>query len=314
MMNNKIMPIILEKPGIGKITLPGLDCKKATADIVDGIVKYLQSTGADGIVVGLSGGVDSSLTAALCHKAAVLLNGRFHALIMPSEENSQEDQRLAEKLALKLGLEKRERKHLAGCRSGYSIVPIDDIKDAVNNMLGLEGVAYENMQSRIRMLLLYGMKESAPHSRVAGTGNRDEDFGLGYFTKYGDGGVDFSPIAMLSKRLVRAMAAYNKIPAEIVTKKPTAGLRKGQTDRQDLGCSYFQAEVIVAGNDDGHSRKMILEIAKYPEGHDVFMDEKMKKQLSGITGEMIEDVLFRHEKLAPHKLEAPPVILTTAFI
>ncbi len=308
-----INAVVLEKPGVGKIRLPGLDCRKATGEIVDGIAKYLLSTDADGIVVGLSGGVDSSLTTVLCKKAVDEIAGRFHALIMPSEENSPKDAEHAEKLAKKLGLPKKEKSVLSKFASGYSIVPIDGIKLAVEDALGLEGVAHENMQSRIRMLLLYGIKESAPHSRVAGTGNRDEDYGLGYFTKYGDGGVDFSPIAMLSKRLVRAMARYNGVPDEIVDKRPTAGLRKGQTDADDLGCSYLQAEVIVAGKDQGLESRKIIEISRYSAQDSKGLDETFKEQLSGITEGMIRNVLFRHENLAPHKLEAPPVIRTTAF-
>jgi len=302
----KAEPIVISHPGAGTIRLPGIDCKRATEEITQGIVDYLVSTEASGITIGLSGGVDSSLTAVLCKRAIDRIEKtaetRFHALIMPSDENEVQDQKDAEKVAEFLGLTNDMSK-----KKSYAIVPIQSIVNTAKDTLptAYKGIPYENLQSRVRMSLLYGIKESTD-TRVAGTGNNDEDYGLGFFTKYGDGGVDFSPIAALPKRLVRILAKFNKVPQEIIDKPPSAGLRMGQTDQADLGCSYLQAEIIVAAKDQG-LRETIVDIAKYA-AKDKNLSSEFRKHLKGINAETVAHVLHRHEKLAPHKLNIPPVI------
>jgi len=291
------------RTGRGNIVLPGIDCSRATEEIVNGIKIYLDISSGSGIVLGMSGGVDSSLTAALCRKAA----GRMYALIMPSGNNHPDDALDAAMMAEALGLKKVNQDELAGEDFAYTTINIQEIADQFRNTFpaaygGAEGksVPFENTQSRIRMALLYALKEGND-LRVAGTGNRDEDYGLGYFTKYGDGGVDFSPIACLPKRLVREMAIFNGVPEKIVNRVPTAGLRKGQTDEADLGCSYLQAEIIVEAKDQS-ADVMAAEVKSLPGN--------IAEAIKGIDENMVKNVLHRHMKLAPHKLEAPHVIKT----
>jgi len=301
-------PIILEKPGVGRIILRGCDEQKTTDDIISGILKYMKIAEGDGIIIGLSGGVDSSLTGVLCHKAMEQIDGRFFAMIMPSANNPENDRDVAIEVTRILGLEKKEPAELLNSKRGYCVVQIDDMMESFSRSFALsaQGLPYENTQSRIRMALLYAMKEASPGLRVVGTGNRDEDYGLGYFTKYGDGGVDFQPIAECPKRLVRALAAHNSLPEHIVSKIPSAGLRKDQTDCQDLGCGYFQAEVIVAGHDQ-NVRQHIVEIANHAGEH-ADLDDRYKHLLREINQEMVDSVLYRHEHLAPHKLNMPPIM------
>lgn len=299
--------IEIKHPGAGTIRLPGIDCQRATEQIVAGIKSYLVDTEGDGIVLGLSGGVDSSLTGMLCSRACQELGKKLYALIMPSDNNIGEDETHARTVAGLMGLTEIDD----FTKNGFMVVPIQGMVDAAEKTLPVaytqepKSVPFENMQSRMRMILLYSVKE-ATGTRVAGTGNRDEDYGLGYFTKYGDGGVDFSPIANLPKRLVREMALYNCVPENIVYRTPTAGLRKGQTDADDLGCSYIQAEIIVAAKDQGLSNRL-LQIAKHAS-KDIDLDQEIRKALIAIDKVMVEKVLHRHLKLAPHKLAAPPVI------
>jgi len=292
--------ITLEKKGVGRIRLRGCDEQEVTDEVIEGICNYMEISEGKGIIIGLSGGVDSSLTAALCKKAMDRREGTMHAIIMPSENNNEVDLADAKELAQSIGLQDQPDSKFT-----YRIVPIDNLihSFASEFPLSAQGIPYENTQARIRMIILYALKESTTGLRVAGTGNRDEDYGLGYFTKYGDGGVDFLPIAELPKRLVRALARHNGVADKIVDKVPTAGLRKGQTDHDDVGCSYFQAEVIVAGADQ-MNRNDILEVAHGAETEE--LEEKYKEQLQNIDQDMIDRVLYRHEHLAPHKLNMPP--------
>ena len=296
-------PIILENPCVGKIILPGIDEKKASEEIVDGIIRYMKDSLGDGIVIGLSGGVDSSLVAVLCKKAIDKMKGRFYALIMPSQESGTDDEKDATDLALKLGLERKPPDELLKSSSGFTVIQINELDKVFTDNFHVfktkakNTLPHENMLSRCRMILLYGFKESLPGTRVAGTGNLDEA-ALGYFTKYGDGGVDFSSIGGLSKRMVRSLAKYNGVAKHIVNKTPSAGLRKGQTDEDDLGCTYLQSEVIIRGKE---YRERIVDICQTSDNLEIRKIDKA----------MINRVLYRHEKLSQHKLKSPPVIKVT---
>jgi NAD+ synthase len=202
---------------------------KRSERIVEWLRERVSAAGARGLVVGLSGGVDSSLTAALCKRAfpddslGVILG--CHSLPQDAEHA-----RLA---ARSIGLP-------------FVEVPLEPVYDAFLAQLGAgaagaaspEGdrLARANLKPRLRMAALY-FHANLRGYLVAGTGNRSE-LELGYFTKYGDGGVDLLPLGGLVKSEVRALAREVGVPQPIIDKPPSAGLWEGQTDEGEMGLAY----------------------------------------------------------------------------
>jgi len=196
--------------------------------IVSWIKKQVKLSGAKGIVLGLSGGIDSAVVAALCKEAVG--KDKLLVLFMPCNSNPRDlkDARLvAEKLKLKSELV--------------------DLSSVYNNFLKVlppaGGLALGNLKPRLRMSTLYYFANKLNYL-VCGTGNKSELL-VGYFTKYGDGGVDILPIADLFKRQVRKLAEELKIPQGIITKPPTAGLWQGQTDEGEMGITYNELDDIL---------------------------------------------------------------------
>ena len=196
--------------------------------IVSWIKQKVKDSGAKGIVLGLSGGIDSAVVAALA-KEAVGKNNLL-VLFMPCNSNAQ-DLKDAKLVAHKLGLK-------------FKLV---DLSAVYNNFLkvlpGSISLARGNLKPRLRMSTLYYFANKLNYL-VCGTGNKSELL-VGYFTKYGDGGVDILPIADLFKRQVRRLARELKIPLEIITKPPTAGLWYGQTDEGEMGITYNELDDIL---------------------------------------------------------------------
>jgi len=198
------------------------------------IIEFIKTEAktASGIVVGLSGGIDSSLVASLCSKA--LGNKRVTGLIMPEHEVTKlRDVHDAKQLASELNIR-------------CYISPIDGILSSIiksQPLLKDDKKAMGNIKARVRMILLYAYANMHNYI-VAGTGNRSE-LTTGYFTKYGDGGVDFMPIADVYKTEVIKLAKYLNIPKSIIDKAPSAGLWRGQTDEEELGMSYEELDGIL---------------------------------------------------------------------
>lgn len=201
--------------------------------IVAFIGSKVQESGASGAVIGLSGGIDSSLTAYLSVEA--LGSENVLGLLLP-EKGITSEQDIADALlvAKTLGIEHKVIEISQVLRSFSSIMPDYD----KNNL-----IANGNLKARTRMCILY-YHANLMHRMVVGTGNKTELL-LGYFTKYGDGGVDIEPLGGLYKTQVRGLARYMGIPATIIDKTPTAGLWKGQTDEGELGVSYETADRIL---------------------------------------------------------------------
>jgi NAD+ synthase len=209
-----------------------LNYEKVVFDIQDWIKNYLKTAKATSIVVGLSGGIDSAVTAALCTNAI----GKDHiiSLALPCESSPQdlEDaQFIARQLEIKF------------CVLDLTSV-YEKFLDITSNIPKVDKLALANLKPRLRMMALYFIGQSKGNSLIAGTSNRAELL-IGYFTKYGDGAADFEPIASLYKQEVRKIAEILNIPKKIINKSPSAGLWPGQTDEEEIGLTYDSIDEIL---------------------------------------------------------------------
>jgi len=209
-----------------------IDEKETSIVIKDFIKTYVESSGAKGVVLGLSGGVDSALVAVLCSQALGKKNVR--CFFLPDETTPIKDIEHQKLLIKKFGLQ-CETKNIT------SIVK-EMIKYCV---VKPDKYALANIKARIRMILVYAYANMT-NCLVCGTSNKSELL-VGYFTKYGDGGVDIMPIGDIYKTQVRKLAKFLKIPDEIISKPPTAGLWKNQSDEKELRISYEKLDIILAG-------------------------------------------------------------------
>ncbi|MCM8796180.1 MAG: NAD+ synthase, partial [Candidatus Omnitrophica bacterium] len=183
---------------------------------------------AKGVVIGLSGGIDSSVTAILAKEA---LGENLIALILPCK-SSKEDLEDAKLIAKKFKLKTK-------------IVDLSKIYDILVNQILPKGnrISYANLKARLRMLVLYYFANKLNYL-VCGTGNKSE-INVGYFTKYGDGATDILPLGDLLKFEVRILAKDLGIPKKVVNKKPSAGLWPGQTDEGEMGITYKDLDDIL---------------------------------------------------------------------
>ena len=187
------------------------------------------SAKAKGVVIGLSGGIDSAVVAILCKK---VFPDNTLALIMPCHSLSK-DIEYAVSFAKKYNIY-------------YKIIDLSKIYDSFISLLdGKKKYANfklekANIKPRLRMITLYYFANKLNYL-VVGTGNKSEIM-IGYFTKYGDGGADILPLGNLLKSQVRELAEYLGIPKKIINKPPSAGLWEGQTDEEEIGISYDQLD------------------------------------------------------------------------
>jgi len=218
----------------------------------DKIVEFIRSSihgsGASGAVIGLSGGIDSALTAYLTVEA--LGKDKVLGLMLPEKGiSTQIDIDDALEIAEILGIDHNIIEILPVLSSFSRALPVFD-----RNAKAANG----NLKARTRMCILY-YHANLMNRMVVGTGNKTELL-LGYFTKYGDGGVDIEPIGCLYKTQVRGLSRHMGVPACIIEKTPTAGLWPGQTDEAELGVTYEAADGILAMLVD--EKKDILEVKK----------------------------------------------------
>jgi len=207
-----------------------------TKQIIDHIVKWLntycETSGLNGFVVGISGGIDSAVTSTLCAKT----DKKVFALNMPIYQAPEQESLSSSHIAW---LEEKYRR-VKGMK-----IDLTTVFSAIEATLPPEiqdGLTMANTQSRLRMITLYVV---ASHHRmlVAGTGNKVEDFGVGFYTKYGDGGVDLSPLADLLKTEVYALARELEIIEPIQKAPPTDGLwQDNRTDENQIGATYAELE------------------------------------------------------------------------
>ncbi len=219
-----------------------IQTEKVNEHIVRWLKSYANKANVNGFVVGISGGVDSAVTSTLCAQTG------FPTLCveMPIHQASSQVNRAKEHIDQL----KKRFPNVSSIES--NLTPIYDAFKAEmpeSNDETKYHLALANTRARLRMTTLY--YHAGIHSYlVAGTGNKVEDFGVGFYTKYGDGGVDISPIADLMKSDVYALGKYLTIPNSIQTAAPTDGLfGDNRTDEDQLGASYDELEWAMLENE-----------------------------------------------------------------
>lgn len=194
---------------------------------------YAKTAQVEGVVLGLSGGKDSAVVAAICAEAGLKICGVY----MPIRSNPAKDLSFIMPLVEKYGIEFIELKD-----GDLSVVFTDMSSQVLTNSPGYaqNNLAIANIKPRMRMTLLYAFAQVRNYL-VVGTDNASEAF-VGYFTKWGDGAYDFCPISDLHAREVVALGDELGIPTEITHRIPSAGLWEGQTDEGEMGVTYEQIE------------------------------------------------------------------------
>ena len=206
--------------------------QKAADHIVQWLSDYLGQTGLKGFAVGISGGIDSAVTSTLCARTGKPVLALNMPILQAKDQVSRSSAHI-------LWLEK----HFSAVKGiDIELTPVfEQVKTCFPNDIQ-DGLTMANTRSRLRMLTLYAFA-SNHRLLVAGTGNKVEDFGVGFFTKYGDGGVDISPIADLMKSEVYAIGKDLGIIDDILSAPPTDGLwEDNRTDENQIGATYAELE------------------------------------------------------------------------
>ncbi len=224
-----------------------MNVEQLAEKLVRWIKDEVLAAGCKGVVVGMSGGLDSSVLAVLCHRA---FPQSMLGVIIPCY-TSQEDEEHARAVASQFSIPTQ-------------VVVLDTVFDALLNVLpsdrvdpGVSRLAEGNLKARLRMLILYYFANRLKYV-VVGSSNRSE-LSVGYFTKYGDGGVDILPLGNMVKGQVRELASFLGIPQEIIDKPPSAGLWPGQTDEGELGLSYEELDHYLITGEAGSELKQRIE-------------------------------------------------------
>lgn len=219
------------------------------------IRERVEETKANGVILGMSGGIDCSLVAALCKKAGVNLL----LVMMPYGDsmNRTKDRDHSLELIEKFDID-------------YTEVDITSTVDALEKSLNIANVtnkgekielgslALSNIRPRVRMTTLYALGQSMGYL-VGGTGNLSERT-VGYSTKWGDGGHDFNPIGNLTKTEVRILSRYLGVPDSIIDKAPSAGLWAGQTDEDEMGIKYSEIDDYILTGGKNISEELFKKI------------------------------------------------------
>jgi NAD+ synthase len=251
--------------------------KQEIADyIVHWLRQYSDNSGTKGFVIGISGGIDSALTSTLCAmtgKATLCLN-------MPIRQHSAEYERSKEHIHWLSAKFPNVSSHEVELTEVFT-----KLEEALPANIQ-DWLSMANSRARLRMLTLYTY---ACHNKllVAGTGNKVEDFGVGFFTKYGDGGVDISPIADLMKSEVYALSVELGIPHSILSAKPTDGLwADGRSDEDQIGATYDELEWAMR-----------------------FLEKPRDFSKLSTREEIVLDIYTRMNAANKHKMEPIPVCL-----
>jgi NAD+ synthase len=256
--------------------IPRIDCGKVMEYITGRLRWYVLDYACRGSgVIGLSGGVDSSVVTYLATKALGV--ERVHIYLLPTSVTSQIDTEDAMKVIESLKIPD----------GNWEAINIDGLSEAFEGLLGkFENLEKGNIMARTRMIILHS-KAAIHKGLVLGTGDKSEML-IGYFTKFGDAGVDIMPIAGLYKTHVRQMAKYLGVPERIIWKPPSPNLWPGQTAEGELGIDYETLDTIL------YMR------------FDKWLSEEQISSTTGVPREVIDRVLTR-VKLTQHKRHLPEV-------
>lgn len=221
-----------------------IDVEKVNDHIVNWLKTYAINAKVNGFVIGISGGVDSAVTSTLCAQTGL----KVLCVEMPIHQDAKQVNRGREHIEQL----KNRFENVSNCVADLTST-FETFKSAVTETEDLVklNLSLANTRARLRMTTLYYFA-GIEGLLVAGTGNKVEDFGVGFFTKYGDGGVDLSPIADLMKSDVYALGKYLAIPESILKAAPTDGLfGDDRTDEDQLGASYDELELAMLADENG---------------------------------------------------------------
>ncbi|WKW46220.1 NAD(+) synthase [Myroides sp. JBRI-B21084] len=221
-----------------------INSEKIVNHIVQWLANYAQTAKVKGFVVGISGGIDSALVSTLCAKTGL----PTLCVEMPIHQAASQVSRGQEHIAFLKNLYPNVNNTVANLTPTFDLMSSQ--LPTIENT-ALLNLTLANTRARLRMTTLYYFA-GINGFLVAGTGNKVEDFGVGFFTKYGDGGVDISPIADLMKSEVRALATYLGITQNIINAKPTDGLfGDDRSDEDQLGANYDELEAAMNADAEG---------------------------------------------------------------
>ncbi|MBQ7978452.1 MAG: NAD+ synthase [Candidatus Methanomethylophilaceae archaeon] len=227
---------------MSEVSIPSI-----TSDDVNELKSFIKSTvtkaGAKGVVIGLSGGIDSAVATKLC--ADALGPENVLNVFMPSRVTPPEDYKVTSELSTLWGTE-------------FRVVDVQPAVDALAAVLLSDAetpLERGNISARCRMIVLYNLAKKRQYL-VVGTSNQSEIM-MGYFTKFGDGACDMTPLANLYKTEVRQIAALIGVPQPIIDRPPSAGLWEGQTDESDMGIKYEDLDKILYGMEQDRTDSQI---------------------------------------------------------
>lgn len=231
-----------------------MNAEQLSESLVDWLRSEVEGAGCAGAVFGLSGGIDSATVAVLARRA---FRDEHLAIVMPANSNprDREDAHLV--------IEKFRLKHREIDLSPVFAAFLRALGE--DSAAGPQDLARNNIKPRLRMATLYYFAARKRYL-VIGTGNRTE-LTLGYFTKYGDGGVDLLPLGHLVKHEVRELATHLGVPNSIIEKPPSAGMWEGQTDEGELGFSYDDLDRYLVGGQGSEALARRVEELRQKNAH-----------------------------------------------
>jgi NAD+ synthase len=207
--------------------------------LTEGIRNAVRGTGCSGVVLGLSGGIDSAVVAKLCVDA--LGSENVMCVFMPTRATPAEDYKITKELCTKWNME-------------YRIIDVQPAVDSLSAILTATTktpLDRGNIMARCRMIILYNLAKK--FSRLVMGASNESELLIGYFTKFGDGACDISPLSGLYKTQIRQIAKLIGVPEKVIKKMPSAGLWEGQTDEEDIGITYDELDPVLYMMVNGHT-------------------------------------------------------------